>query len=132
MSRTTFQNALTELFGLLADSNGVPVASLSSAGVAKVYPHEPGATGWTHPCSLTLWPAAILPVDWRVTLRLYVAGKVEPATAQDYLIDSAVATDALLLTGAGYGPSNWEFGWSPELDCYVGTSDVMIGREDGF
>jgi len=131
VSRTTYQNALAELFGLLADANGNPVASLASSGAVKVFPHEPGAGGWVKPCSVTMWPSGMTPYDWTVTLRVYVAD-VDPATAQDLLIDNAVVIDSLLLTGAGYGPSNWAFGWSPELGCYVGTSEVMVGREDGF
>jgi len=130
LARTSFQSTLAELFALLADSNGVPVSSLS--GVAKVFPHEPGATGWVHPCSVTLSPAAIEPYEWVVTVRVYVAGKVLPAVAQDLLIDTTVAVGDLLKAGAGYGPDRWAFGWVTELDCWVASSEVTVGREDGF
>lgn len=132
MSRTTFQNALAELFALLADTNGVPVASLSTAGAVKVYPHEPGAAGWQNPCSVTLSPGGIDPTDWVVTVRVYVAGTVLPATAQDLLIDVTVCVGDLLFDGVGYGPDRWAFQWVTELDCWVASSEVMIGREDGF
>lgn len=132
MARTTFQNTLTELFALLADSNGVPVASLASAGVVKVFPHEPGATGWLHPCSVTISPTAIEPTEWVVTVRVYVAGKVLPAAAQDLLLDSTVVVGDLLFCGVGYGPDRWAFGWVDGLDCWVASSEVTVGREDGF
>ena len=130
MARTTFQNALAELFALLADTNGNPVTSLAVAGCVKVYPHEPGSAGVTAPCALTISPSGIEPTDWVVTLRIYVGGKVLPATAQDLLIDTTVAIGDLI--DVAYGPDRWAFNWLPELDAWVASSDVMIGREDGF
>lgn len=132
MSRTTFQNALAELFALLADTDGNPVATLATAGAVKVYPFEPGAQGWAHPCSVTLSPSGIDPTDWIVTARVYVGGKVLPAAAQDLLIDVTVCVGDLLFDGVGYGPDRWAFQWVTELDCWVASSEVMIGREDGF
>lgn len=129
MSRTTFQNTLTELFALLADTNGVPVATLASAGVVKVYPHEPGATGVVKPCSVTLSPSMIDTLDWQITIRVYVADTT-PAAAQDLCIDVPVTIDGLLT--AGFGPSRWEIGWQPEIGCWLATSVLAVGREDGF
>ena len=130
MARTTFQNTLAELALLLGDASGNPVASLLAAGCAHVYPHEPGAAGWTKPCSVTLTPSAIEPTDWQISVRVYVAGDVAMDVAQDKLIDVAVAVGQLLT--AGYGPDRWQFGWQPDLDCWVGLSEIMVGREDGF
>lgn len=133
MSRTTFQDALAELHGLLANtSTNVPVAALATVGVAVVYPYEPGAAGWIKPCSVTLSPAGIDPTDWLVDVRVYVDGGQNPARAQDLLIDVSVEVGKLLLAGAAYGPDRWQFGWQPDLDCWIATSTVSIGREDGF
>lgn len=132
MARTTFQNALAELFALLADTNGNPVASLVTAGCVKVYPHEPGAAGVAQPCAVTISPSGIEPTDWVIIIRVYVAGKVVAEAAQDLLIDTTVAVGDLLLDGVGYGPDRWAFNWVPELESWVGSSEVMVGREDGY
>lgn len=132
MSRTSLQNTLAELFALLADGDGNPVASLAALDVSKVYPHEPGASGWLHPCSVTLFPSAIEPTDWTITTRVYVDGSLTPAVAQDFLIDVPVAVGDLLAAGQGYGPDRWALGWADELGCYIAASEVMVGREDGF
>ena len=130
MARTTFQNTLTELLALLADTDGNPVSSLSTAGVKKVYPHEPGATGVVKPCSVTIDPAGMDPTEWRIMLRVYVSGDLPPEASQDRLIDVPVAIDALLT--AGYGPSRWEFAWDDEIQARVALCELMVGREDGF
>lgn len=132
MSRTTYQTAIAEMVALLADTSGVPVTALSTAGAVKVFDHEPGAEGWLHPCSVTLSPAGMEPTDWLVAVRVYVDGKVVAATAQDLLVDVSVKVDQLLRDGVAFGPSRWAFGWEPNLGCWVAQSDVMIGREDGF
>lgn len=130
MSRTTLQNTLTEMFGLLAsDAVGTPVASLSTAGCVKVYPHEPGAGGVVKPCSVTISPAAIRPTDWMVAVRVYVDDQY-PDRAQDLVVDVPVAVSALLVPG--YGPDEWDMGWQPELGCWLASSLVTVGREDGF
>lgn len=133
MSRTTFQNAISELHGLLANTTtNVPVASLDAAGVQVVYPYEPGAAGWIKPCSVTLSPSGIDPTDWRIDVRVYVDGGQSMSAAQDLLIDVTVAVGDLLKAGAGYGPDRWQMGWTPELECFVALSTVEVGREDGF
>ena len=132
MSRTTFQNTLTELFALLADTDGNPVASLATAGAVKVYPHEPGSSGVAQPCSVTIDFGGIEPTDWVISVRVYVAGKVLGAASQDLRVDVPVAVSALLRDGAGYGPDRWQPQWLPELESWVISSEVLVGREDGF
>jgi hypothetical protein len=132
VSRTTLQNTLTEMYGLLAsDANGTPVTALANAGATKVYPHEPGAAGVVKPCGVTISPSAIEPLEWGVALRVYVAD-LTPDKAQDLLIDVPVAIDALLAAGQGYGPSNWEMGWEQDIGCWAAVSTLRVGREDGF
>lgn len=132
MSRTTLQNTLTELYGLLAsDANGTPRTSLATAGCAKVYDREPGAGGWVKPASITMFPSGLEPTEWTVDLRVYVDNQYGER-AQDLLVDVTVAADVLLAAGAGYGPSRWDMGWSPDLDCWVSTCTLQVGREDGF
>lgn len=131
MSRTTLQNTLAELYGLLADTNGNPVSSLASAGCKKVYPHEPGATGVAKPCSVTMHPSRIEPREWVITLRVYVAD-LTPAEAQDLLVDVPVTVGTLLKAGQSYGPDRWELGWDPDIGCWAAVGEVMVGREDNF
>ena len=130
MSRTTFANALDELFGLLSAAGTAPKQDLLDAGVRFVLDHEPGAAGVPKPCSVTMEPAGIDPTDWMVRVRVYVAGELPPKTAQDLLVNAAVATAAVLKTGVGYGPLSWQMGWNDEIAAYVAVSDVAIGRED--
>lgn len=132
MARTTLQNTLSELYGLLAsDANGTPRTSLSTAGCSKVYDKEPGAGGWVKPCSITMAPVGLEPTEWTIALRVYVDDQYGER-AQDLMVDVTVAADILLAGGQGYGPSRWDMGWSPELNCWVSMSTVMVGREDGF
>lgn len=130
MSRNTFSDTLTEMFALLADTSGRPVSSLATLRVSKVFDYEPGASGWVKPCSVTLFPSAIEPTDWTITARVYVDGAIPPKDAQQFLIDVPVAVGDLLADGQGYGPDRWEMGWSPDLDCYLATSTVLVGRQD--
>lgn len=132
MARTTFQNALTELYGLLAsDANGTPRTGISTAGCAKVYSHEPGAGGIVKPCSITLSPAGIDPTDWRVAVRVYAQDN-NPAKCQDLIVDVTVAAGTLLAGGQGYGPDRWDYEFVDEIKAWVASSEVMVGREDGF
>ena len=132
MTRTTFQNAMAELFDVLTiDDNGTPESSLGDAGCRKVYDHEPGAGGWVKPCAITLSPAGIEPLEWLIALRVYVDDQYGPR-AQDLLVEVAVAAGALLRDAVGYGPDRFDFGWATDLGCWVGTSTLAVGREDGF
>lgn len=132
MSRASFQGALAEVFALLAsDANGTPEAPLVTAGVAKVYDAEPGAAGWVKPCSVTVAPSGITPTDWTVEVRVYVDDQYA-ARAQDLLVDATVAVDALLKTGEAFGPSQWDMGWQPPLECWLARCTLQVGREDGF
>lgn len=131
MSRTTFQNALAEIYGLLAsDSAGTPRASLSSAGCVRVLPYDGAAGGAARPCSVTVSPLGIEPTDWTIAVRVYVSDQ-DPARAQDLLVDNTVAVDTLLAGGQGYGPSRWQFGWDETIGWFA-ASEVQVGREDGF
>ena len=132
MSRTTLQNTLTELYGILSsDAVGTPVASLATAGCVKVYPHEPGAGGVVRPCSVTIDVASIDSLDWGIAVRVYVSDQ-DPARAQDLKINVPVAVDALMT--AGYGPSRWSFDVA-DLSTgiiHLATCELAVGREDGF
>ena len=130
MSRTTFQGALAELYATLT-TNGHPITTLSTAGVAKVYPAEPGAGGWVKPCSVTLEPAGITPTEWEVAVRVYVDDQYADR-AQDLLIDATVAVGDALRDAAAFGPDQWQMGWQADLGCRVAMTEVQVGREDGF
>lgn len=126
------QATMAEVFGLLAaDANGTPEDALVTAGCSKVYDVEPGAPGWVKPCSVTIAPAGIDPTDWLVAVRVYVDDQY-PGRSQDLLIDVTVAVDAILGDGEGYGPSRWDMGWQPELGCWIASTTLLVGREDGF
>lgn len=131
MSRTTFQNALAEMYDLLAsDAGGTPRTSLANAGCVRVLAYDGGAGGVAKPCGVTLSPAGMEPTDWTIAVRVYVSDQ-DPARAQDLLIDNTVAVDLLLAAGAGYGPSRWVFAWDETIGWFA-SSEVMVGREDGF
>lgn len=133
MSRTTFQSAIAELHALLGDDETfAPVTALANAGCVRALPYEPGATGWAKPCTVTVSPEGIDPTDWRISVRVYVDAGQAPATAQNLLIDVTVAVGNALRDGAAYGPDEWQFTYSPDLDAWVGLSTVRVGREDGF
>lgn len=132
MSRTTVAGAATELYDLLTtDANGTPETVLSTAGVTKVYPRDPGAGGVVKPCSVTLQYAGWTPTDWRFAVRVYI-NDANDLTAQDRMISVTTALDSLLRDGAAFGPSQGEVGWEDEIKSWVAVSEVMVGREDGF
>lgn len=132
MSRATFADAIDEMYGLLSANPPAPVQSLADAGVVRALDYEPGANGWLKPCTVTLWPSRITPEFWMVGVRVYVAPELSPRAARDLLLSATVAVDAALKAGEGYGPSDWTLGWQDTLDCYLASSEVMVGREDGF
>lgn len=130
MSRSTLAGALDEMFGLLSASGSTPEAALLAAGIRQVLDHEPGAAGVPKPCAVTMEPAGIDPTEWVVRVRVYVAGELQPKTAQDLLVAAVVAVDEVLKAGQGYGPSAWQMGWNEEIGAHVAFSDVNVGRED--
>jgi hypothetical protein len=132
MPNTTLTGATTALFDLLSnDDDGNPVQSLGDAGVVKVYPMEPGATGVAFPCSVTIQFAGWTPTDWVFNVRIYVAD-LHPLIAQDLIEAAYTAVDAALKAGAFVGPSAGDVQWVEEIKTWVAGGPVMIGREDGF
>jgi hypothetical protein len=132
LSRTTIAGAATELYNsLTVDDDGNPEASLVTAGVAKVYPFEPGASGVAKPASITLTFAGWDPTNWRWTVRVYV-GDQNPLVAQDMMVAIVSAADALLRDGVAFGPSEGDVQWLDEVQTWMASSEVLVGREDGF
>lgn len=128
MSRTSFTNALSELYGLLANATGTPVASLLAAGVTRVYSHEPKPGDTLKGCFVTVAPAGMTPTDWLIAMRVYVTWDVSAELAQTMLVNAAVAADNLMTDG--WGPSSWTFEAVPEIEAFVATNLLICGRED--
>ena len=106
MAVDTFANSILHVAALLANTNGVPNATMTAAGCAHVYDHEPGASGVMKPCSVTVSPSGMDPEFWLIRQRVYVTGDLPADRGQDTLIAVMVAVDGLM--DAYCGPSNWE------------------------
>jgi hypothetical protein len=94
-----------------------------------VFGHEPApgeAGGQAR--YVTVATAGVLPTEWLVAVRCYVAGTVGAQRAQDVLDELLVAADAALPLCAG--PSRWSVEWDPELGAFVATALLEVGRED--
>lgn len=131
MARDTLANAKTELFGLLGTATTyVPVSSLVTAGVVKVYDHEPRPGDALKGCFVTVEWAGMTPEYWLFAVRVYVSGDVNAKSASDYTLAAAVAVDALVNNG-GFGGSEWSGPvWAEDLNAFVATNTVMCGRSD--
>lgn len=134
MSRTTIAGAATELYDALStDANGTPEASLASAGVVKIYPKEPGASGVVGPAAVTIQFTGWDPTNWLFAVRYYVSDS-DNLVAQNRIIAIVAAADALLRDGVAFGPSQGtvEIIELPSGIVWVANTEVTVGREDGF
>lgn len=133
MTRSTISGAVAELYAAFAatpaDRHSNPVAALDGI-VTQVYDHEPPASSAQKPVALTICVEHLGPTDWTVVLRLYVTGDLPAHDQQDKITDATEAVDHLM--PVGFGPSDWSIGWTPELDCWVASCPLLVGREDGF
>jgi hypothetical protein len=132
LSRTTIAGAATELYNsLTVDDDGNPEQSLVDAGIVKVYPFEPGASGVAKPASITVMFSGWTPTEWRFQIRIYVTDTA-PLVAQDIIQDTVTAVEALLKTGQAFGPDVGEIAWVDEIQAWVAMTESLVGREDGF
>lgn len=123
MARTSLGAAKAELFAL------VTTPSLPS-GLTMAYDHEPLAGNVQKPNALTISTAGMSPTDYLIALRLYVSAEPDAETANDDLDSLIMAVDGRM-TG-GFGPSEWEVAYEPELVAFVATNVLRVGREDRF
>ncbi len=126
MSRDSLANTKTELGALLA-----PGGTPAIAGTTAVYDHEPYRGQGLKPVWVTLSTAGMTPDSYLVAVRIYHGTDTAAAdTAQDSLDALIQAYDTLIGSTGRFGPSNWAVEWEEELDAYVATSILAVGRED--
>lgn len=130
---STYAGDISELFSLLADSNGAPVAALSSAGVVQVFDHEPKAGDGQGNCYVTVTAGGMLPDFWRFTIRVYSRWQESAKVAHDVAVAAMVAIDTLIATGSSsvFGAAEWSPAEpSPEIEAFVVTGTIIAGRAD--
>lgn len=125
MSRTSLANTKTELYGLLT-SAGIP----NITGVTAVYPFEPGAGHAAKPVSITISTAGMSVDFYRIQLRLYVSPQTDVVAAQADLDALILAIESKM--SSGYGRSDWSVGYDAELDTFVASILLSVGREDAL
>lgn len=121
MARTSPTNAIAELYGLITTPS-LP------AGVTAAYSFEPAAGQGAKPVMITVFFAGMTAVDYLLALRIYVTSDVDAESAQATLASLVMTIDARMTSG--FGPSNWENGFDPELGAFVATNIFQVGRED--
>lgn len=131
MARDTLANAKAELFGLLGTADTYePVASLSSAGVVKVYDHEPRPGDALKGCFVTVEWGGMSPEYWAFTVRVYMSADVSAKKASSTVLNVSARVDGLVDNG-GFGPSDWTGPqWVEELNAFIATHTVVCGRAD--
>lgn len=126
MARDSIANSKAELAALLAPG-GTPAVS----GVAAFYDHEPYRGQALRGVWVTLGTAGMTPEFYLIAVRVYHSTTTLPAGTVQTALDTLVqAHDALLATTGRFGPSNWEVEWNEDLDAFVATSVLAVGRED--
>lgn len=84
----------------------------------------------THPFSVTIATAGMTPDDWVFAVRIYASTeRLDAKTAQDQLDLLLPAVDAKVGSNGGFGPSDWEVTFDPDLDALVATNILNVGRE---
>lgn len=121
MSRTSPTNAIAELYGLIT------TPSLPT-GVTAAYPFEPAPGQGAKPVMITVAFVGMTAIDYLLALRIYVTSDVDAQTAQDTLASLVMTVDGRMTSG--FGPSNWDVDWDPELAAFVATNIFQVGRED--
>ena len=127
---TSCATVRAELMQLLQASSvtNTPVASLVSAGVRKVYNHEPAAGNMEKPVCITVVSGEVTPEDYQFIVRVYIDASQDAQQAEE-LKDTVIdALDDLLTDD--FGPSNYSPDFGEEINSFVITSVLTHGRED--
>lgn len=121
MARTSLAASKTELLSLIT-TGGLP------SGLTVTYNYEPFPGGAQKPAALTISTAGMTPVDYLLALRIYVTAEPDAEKAQNDLDALIMLVDARMTSG--FGPSNWEVVYDPDLVAFVATNIFQVGRED--
>ena len=121
MARNSLAAAKAELYSLIT-TGGLP------ANVTAAYDYEPAPGQAQKPVAVTVSTAGMTAVDYLLALRIYVTAEPDAEKAQDDLDLLIMALDARMTSG--FGPSNWEVDYDPELTAFVATNIFQVGRED--
>lgn len=121
MARNSLAASKAELYSLIT-TGGLP------AGVTAAYDHEPLPGHLQKPIALTISTAGMTAVDYLISLRIYVTAEPDAEKAQDDLDATIMAVDARMTSG--FGPSNWEVIYDPDLNAFVALNTFNVGRED--
>jgi hypothetical protein len=121
MARTSIAASKAELYGLIT-TGGLPT------GLTAAYDHEPLPGDAQKPAALTISTAGMTAVDYLIALRIYVSAEPDAEKAQDDLDSLIMAVDGRMTSG--FGPSNWDVAYDPDLTAFVATNIFQVGRED--
>lgn len=121
MSRNSIANAKAELYALIT-TPALPT------GVTAAYPFEPLPGQGAKPVMVTVATAGMTAVDYLLALRVYVSADADAEWAQATLDTLILTLDGRMTSG--FGPSNWEVDWDPELGAFVAVNTFLVGRED--
>lgn len=121
MARTSIAASKTELYALLSGAN-LP------AGVVAAYSYEPLPGQMAKPTALTISTAGMDPNFYLLAVRVYQTAEVDAEAAQANLDTLILLVEDRLSSGFGMAP--WSVIYDPELDAFVATCVIPVGRED--
>lgn len=119
MARTSIAASKAELYGLVSGAN-LP------AGVTMAYNHEP--MSMAKPVALTISTAGMDADYYLLALRIYHTVDVDVAEAQANLDTLILAVESKLTSG--FNVASWAVDYSGELNAWVATCVLPVGRED--
>lgn len=121
MARSSIAAAKAELYALLSAAN-LP------AGVVATYNYEPLSGQMAKPTALTISTAGMDPDFYFLAVRVYQSAEIDAEAAQANL-DTVILTVENKFT-SGFGMAPWSVEYLVDLDAFVATCVVPVGRED--
>lgn len=123
MARNSIKAAKTELAGLMTAGSNV-------GEVTGVYPFEPLGGHMAKPTAITISSVGggMDPDFYQLVLRIYHAAGADVRQAQDNLDEIILAVEARM--SSGFGMSTWSVDYEADLEAFVATTFIPVGRED--
>lgn len=121
MARNSLAAAKAELTGLFTSGGNV-------GGASGVYAYEPLSGQMAKPTAVTVSTAGMDPDFYQLAVRIYHTADVDVKVAQDTLDGLILAVEGRLTSG--FGEAAWVVDYSPDLNAFVATCVIPIGRED--
>lgn len=119
MARNSLAASKAELKGLLTAGTNV-------GGVTTVYDHEPLQVA--KPTAVTIFTAGMDPDFYLIAVRIYHTADVDAKDAQDNLDVMIIDVEDRLSSGFGMAP--WSVDYREDLNAFVATTILPVGRED--